>query len=960
MSASPPLDTIRPVLTGRIGLSPTMIGRGAALDQLVAAIDDVVDPPTGPSAAPASDLPTVVLVVGEPGIGKTRLVREALTAAAPPVVLNVAAEPGSMARPLDLVDQLAAQIGDVPDGQRSVRGDRDDRVADALAVIDRAAVGGAVLVVEDLHWIDADSAQFVDEVARSARPGLAIVATYRAADLRRGAPGGELVARLERRNEVQHVRLDRLDRSDVGTMMAAIVEGPVSSSAVEAVTRRSGGVPFVVEELMRGVDADACSADVFDVELPWSLDDAVRQQLDRVGAAERAVVDALAVLGRPATYELLADVVGVDDDALVERLGALNESGVILESRDGRFWFSHALVADTVAQQLLGRVRRRLHERCLDAISVREPDDLAGLAEHARGAGSYDAIADFARRGARRYLDRGSSFQALRLAVEGLDEEPDDVELLRVATEAAWRLDFVHEALDHALAWRRLAQAGTDELDLVDAMRLVGRLHLELGDVDEAHAVERDLTAASERWSAAGSLASAARALGAVAQLAMLEHRPEAYDLATTARELAVRAGDRWAEVQASVERASAMLHHTDRATSLAALRAAAAAADEIGDRVLVSRALNNMVELLAPMSPEAADCRARLRSVAASIGFDKLGSRTVVWWEAGVAYADGDLAAYRRLLESWVTTSGLFGHRRKWMSETALLAVEDGRLADAHGVLTQLRDAETPRRRDRAGDPTADTGDGVVDRPRSLGVAVVELGLAALESDAATAAEALAGLGALSSDLPDAWEASSIVLDAVMLALAAGVTPAVARDVLARPPLADHVSAGRFVELCEGPLAAAEGRHHDAIAAMEPLVDVDDLLARHHRGSLSLCLAQSLLHVGRRTDAAERARAARADLERWPGWRRDRVDAFLARVEGSSLRPLGELTAREFEVAALVAEGLTNGQLAERLYISPKTAAVHVSNILAKLQLSSRAEIAAWEVRRQLPVAGS
>ena len=70
-------------------------------------------------------------------------------------------------------------------------------------------------------------------------------------------------------------------------------------------------------------------------------------------------------------------------------------------------------------------------------------------------------------------------------------------------------------------------------------------------------------------------------------------------------------------------------------------------------------------------------------------------------------------------------------------------------------------------------------------------------------------------------------------------------------------------------------------------------------------------------------------------------------------------MRPVGDLTARESEVAALIAEGLTNGQLAERLFISPKTAAVHVSNILAKLGLSSRTEIAAWSIRRELPVAG-
>ncbi|HAP78428.1 MAG TPA: DNA-binding response regulator, partial [Acidimicrobiaceae bacterium] len=77
----------------------------------------------------------------------------------------------------------------------------------------------------------------------------------------------------------------------------------------------------------------------------------------------------------------------------------------------------------------------------------------------------------------------------------------------------------------------------------------------------------------------------------------------------------------------------------------------------------------------------------------------------------------------------------------------------------------------------------------------------------------------------------------------------------------------------------------------------------------------------------------------------------RDRAEALVRRLEGSA-RAEGELTSREREVASLIAEGLTNGQLADRLYISPKTAAVHVSNILTKLGLSSRVEIAAWAVR--------
>jgi DNA-binding NarL/FixJ family response regulator len=122
-------------------------------------------------------------------------------------------------------------------------------------------------------------------------------------------------------------------------------------------------------------------------------------------------------------------------------------------------------------------------------------------------------------------------------------------------------------------------------------------------------------------------------------------------------------------------------------------------------------------------------------------------------------------------------------------------------------------------------------------------------------------------------------------------------------------------------------------------------------VLYRPTLGSLRTLLAQALLATGDRAGALAAVREALADLATWPGWRRERAEALLRRLEGSA-RSDGELTTREREVAALIAEGLTNGQIAERLFISPKTAAVHVSNILTKLGLSSRVEIAAWAVR--------
>jgi DNA-binding NarL/FixJ family response regulator len=123
-------------------------------------------------------------------------------------------------------------------------------------------------------------------------------------------------------------------------------------------------------------------------------------------------------------------------------------------------------------------------------------------------------------------------------------------------------------------------------------------------------------------------------------------------------------------------------------------------------------------------------------------------------------------------------------------------------------------------------------------------------------------------------------------------------------------------------------------------------------LLADCHQGA-----ARCLLALGDQPGALGHARAAARLLERWPGWRRDEAAALLRRLgDGATPAPAqAPLTPREREVATLVAEGLSNGEIARRLYISTKTASVHVSNILAKLAMTSRTEVATWAVRSGL-----
>jgi len=152
--------------------------------------------------------------------------------------------------------------------------------------------------------------------------------------------------------------------------------------------------------------------------------------------------------------------------------------------------------------------------------------------------------------------------------------------------------------------------------------------------------------------------------------------------------------------------------------------------------------------------------------------------------------------------------------------------------------------------------------------------------------------------------------------------------------------------------------VAGATARHDDVIRLLEGRIDeIGEELRVPERGALHLFLARALAAHSRLTDAGRHATTARTLLERWPGWRRDDVDALLRRLDSATGAAEGDpsLTRREREVAALLAEGLSNADVARRLFISPKTAAVHVSNILMKLGMSNRAEVAAWAVRNNV-----
>jgi DNA-binding CsgD family transcriptional regulator len=305
--------------------------------------------------------------------------------------------------------------------------------------------------------------------------------------------------------------------------------------------------------------------------------------------------------------------------------------------------------------------------------------------------------------------------------------------------------------------------------------------------------------------------------------------------------------------------------------------------------------------------------------------------------WELDAAYAAGDLPLLRRVAAEGSQWWGQQASHFAWNSNVRVgFALEEGRVEDAAHAYADFV-ASCPAYKQH--------------RYRRY-----EITLAAARGDREVGGDLFEGL--LAS--PPPLDTANMLNDVILLVedlLALGVAAIEIRSRLLRDWLSGHPAHADVDAHTEGLLAMAEGDHAGAVEAFERvLVEPDPCLAKPVIGTLHTALAEALLANGDRTAALVAVRQAiDEDFARWPGVRKDRAEALARRLQGASVRADGELTTREREVATLVADGLTNGQLADRLFISPKTAAVHVSNILAKLGLSTRAEIAAWVVRHEL-----
>jgi DNA-binding SARP family transcriptional activator/tetratricopeptide (TPR) repeat protein len=375
----------------------------------------------------------LVLVAGEPGIGKTRLTRQfALEVQQAATVLRAACTEDALLPYQAFVealrhyargrasewshlslgpgsDELTRLVPELADARPTESGlatsDPETRrymlfEAVSLLLADAAAQAPVLLVLDDLHWADRGTLHLLRHVMRSPHEAaLHIVGTYRPAEVGPAHPFAELIADLRRDVLLGRVTLGGLAEGHVAELIASHAGHEAAAGVISAVHEQTEGNPFFVEEVMRhlietgrlfergGRWSSALTAD--EIGVPEGVKDVLASRLARLSEACRSVLSQAAVLGREFSFEVLAATADSRDEELIAALEEAGAAQLIVEQDGGaNHAFTHALVRETIYGELSAPRRQRLHARAAKAIEEVQGDTaLAALALHHRLAG---------------------------------------------------------------------------------------------------------------------------------------------------------------------------------------------------------------------------------------------------------------------------------------------------------------------------------------------------------------------------------------------------------------------------------------------------------------------------------------------------------------------------------------------------------------------------------------------
>jgi DNA-binding NarL/FixJ family response regulator len=930
-----------------------MVGRGEELAQLRGAFEAVTP-----------DRARLVLVGAEAGVGKTRLVHEAVAQAEGFAVLEGACLPLGLALPYGpFVEVLGADLFVGPDAGDRLRLFR--AVADALAA--RAAGRGLVLLLEDLHWADASTCDLLLFCARMlSGERVVLVGTYRSEEAA-GSPLGALLVQLGAAPWLTRVELAPFSRAELRVQLTGIRGTEPSTELVNRVYARSGGNAFFAEELL--------AADPVAERLPESLRAAVLSRLGRLGEAARAVARVLAVAGPRVSQELLLAACELAPAQVDAGVAALTANTLVVGG-DGGYGFRHALAQEAVLSDLGPAERSTTHRRVAELLTARP--DLAAVG----------SVAGVAAERAHHWEAAGEPALALADAVRAAGDAE------RVSAKAV-----AYGQFDRALRlWDRVTEPATVAgVDRVSLLERAGNAAIAADRYDRA----ADILYAAR--AALDPVRDAPRLAQILAQLAWTERnrgRPvesaELVDLAADllpeqpptpalSHVLTMQARDRlnhyrFAEVvslaRRAIEVAGAVGEHVDEGVARTMLSYGlvnTAGSDEEGVDEMVRGVdlirRHGDVQAFALAVFGAAEIYRYLNRFDEAVAVALEGHEHLTRLAAPpthlclvAATAAASLCALGQLerAESMLAPAGtpvllLEVYRLWWLGQVQVLR---GRIPDARSTGEELLKIQpidyTPIRASGAqfSVPLA-AAEGRWDDARAAAVDALaaQLTMSTNEFGFLVAARALAAeadrreSGAAD---PGAPAAVDTIVDAV-------------RALAAREPAlhgTPRPEATCYTALAEADASRARGAD-DAGLWRAALVAADHTAEPWPQGYARLRLAAALLRTGAsRPEAVAALTAAHRigtaigagllvrDAEAVAARYRVAVGAAAGADAGDPLGRYG-LTPREAEVLGLVAGGRSNREIAETLFISAKTASVHVTHILAKLGVTSRVQAA-------------
>ena len=708
-------------------ISPTVVGRRRELGAIATRLDEAI---AGRSIH--------MVVAGEAGIGKSRLVDDAADAAAERglrVLRGACPAAGtggipygpliealrSAARTLE-PDVLAAAIGParrdlarlVPafgdpgaaDPEALEARSQSGRVLEALlGFFERLSEHGPVLlVIEDLHWADPATREAVAFLVGNVRTqAMVLVVTVRTDDLTRGHPLLPWLRESERAGRLDRLELTRLDRDGTMRMLVGILGDDATVALADRVHERSDGNPFFIEELaIAGAGGRGMGA------LPPTLREILLARIAATSPAAQAVIGVAAVAGRRVDHELLADVARLDEAALLGGLRTAVEGRLLVaDTEPGRpegYAFRHALVQEAAYGDLLPSERRRLHIAFAEALerrSVADAPSEAGywseLAYHWSAARVEDrafeasvhagdaAERTFAFDDARRHLERVIEMWPTIDDPErrsGLDRAA----VLARAAQAAWLAGDARRGV----AWMREAVAEVDpSRDPTRAARLQAQLVRALWTAGDSPAALRATAVAVEISAKDPHTAERAEVLARHAQLLMLVDRcRESRALAEEAIEIAREVGARAIEGHALNTLGLDLAAEGRGDEAVAALREALAIAYEVADADDIGRAYVNLAEALVRSGrlEEAADAAEAGMAAARLVGIATTYGAFIRADAVQIAFELGRMEEARRLMADRFgnDTTALQAHRYDLARHVGLLVATGDPTADA------------------------------------------------------------------------------------------------------------------------------------------------------------------------------------------------------------------------------------------------------------------------------------